>query len=259
MGKRRKSKKKIYHVWWIVVFLIVIAIWFFRYDIKNQFVSHPQDIKSISWYQSQLSGYSLFGLDVSEYQNTINWETVTQNSSISFVFIRSTAGKNKLDKKYNFNWQEAHKVGLTCGAYHYYRPNENSLKQANNFIKHVTLKPGDLPPILDIEKYSTVQSTSSLKNGVLKFLTAIESHYGVTPIIYTYKDFYNQQIANDSRFDKYPVWLAWYNISENPGSVTKQWIFWQFTDRGSVDGIETAVDINVFYGKQKKIEDLLIE
>ncbi len=38
------------------------------------------------------------------------------------------------------------------GAYHYYRPNENSIEQANLFIKTVKLQKGDLPPVLDIEK-----------------------------------------------------------------------------------------------------------
>ena len=62
--------------------------------------------------------------------------------------------ENHKDTKFDYNWKQAEKQNLLRGAYHYYRPNENSTEQANFFIKTVKLGKGDLPPILDIEKYS---------------------------------------------------------------------------------------------------------
>ena len=53
------------------------------------------------------------------------------------------------------------KKSFLRGAYHYFRPNENSTLQAQNFIKNVKLQPGDLPPILDIEKISNIQSSDN--------------------------------------------------------------------------------------------------
>ena len=260
IAKRRSKKRKSTNLYkWLIIILLPLLFWVFRNDFRSLFIHHPQGTKSIAWYQNQLSGYSIFGIDVSEYQENIDWKKLTDETSTSFVFIRATAGNNKLDKKFNFNWEQAHNYQLICGAYHYYRPDENSLEQVANFTKHVELKTGDLPPVVDIEKFSNIQSVSSLKTGVLRFLNAIESHYNVTPILYTYNHFYAQQIANDARFDKYPLWIARYNISESPGSVAQSWKIWQFTDNGNVPGIKTVVDINVFCCNKEQLKALRIK
>ena len=73
---------------------------------------------------------------------------------IEYVIIRSTMGDNRKDIRYKENWIGAKKQGFIRGVYHYYDPNENSTKQAHNFIKSVKLKGGDLSPILDIEAFS---------------------------------------------------------------------------------------------------------
>jgi lysozyme len=260
VAKRRSKKKQRINLFkWLIIILLILLAWFFRNDFKRLFIQHPQGTKSIAWYQNQLSGYSIFGVDVSEYQENIDWQKLTGETTISFVFIRATAGNNKLDKKFKYNWEQAHNCELICGAYHYYRPDENSLEQVANFTKYVDLKTGDLPPVVDIEKFSNIQSVSSLKTGVLRFLNAIELHYNVTPILYTYHHFYAQQIVDDERFDKYPLWIARYNISENSENIAKDWKIWQFTDNGNVPGIKTAVDINVFCCNKEQLNALRIK
>ena len=65
-------------------------------------------------------------------------------------------------------------------------------------------------------------------------------------------------IKNDHRFDRYPVWIAWYNVNEDPNTVLNDWVFWQFTDKGLLEGIEGNVDINVFNGKKQDLNGLRI-
>src|SRR5690606_29373626 len=155
-----------------------------------------------------------FGFDVSQYQGKINWyqaDSIEKTFPIDFVFIRATAGRDKVDNAFHENWQNAAKVGLIRGAYHYYRPDENSIEQAALFISTVTLKKGDLPPVLDIEKIPAEQSIDSLKKGLKRWLTAVEKHYGVKPIIYSgqkyYEDFLRDEFGKDYKF-----WIANYNF-----------------------------------------------
>jgi lysozyme len=143
---------------------------------------------------------------------------------------------------------------LIRGAYHYYNPNINSLLQAENFILTVDLKPGDLPPILDIEKISTIQDVSKLRTGVRRWLEKVEKHYGVKPIIYTGASFYKDYLKG--HFDDFPLWVANYNRVRRP--LNKTWLFWQFTETGTIDGIRGYVDFNVFHGTIDELKALAI-
>ncbi len=197
------------------------------------------------------------GFDVSEYQGKINWAEVDSIDAyqFEFVFIRATAGKDKVDAKFQKNWLAAKNSNLLCGAYHYYRPNENSIEQANNFIKTVKLRPGDLPPVLDIEQLPETQSIDSLKMGLRRWLNRVENHYKVKPIIYSgeryYADFLKEEFAG------YKFWIANYNFFV--GSIDKDWLFWQFTEKGTVNGIKGNVDLNVFNGNAEALDALTIK
>jgi lysozyme len=199
----------------------------------------------------------IFGLDVSHYQGNIKWkniERVKGDFPLDFVFLRSTVGVDS-DKKFSTNWQHAKQSGFIRGAYHYYRPDENSLMQANNFIKTVHLNSGDLPPVLDIERISDKQSLDSLKSGVKRWLTAVELHYGVRPIIYSGESFYTDFLKKE--FKGYNLWIANYSFFED--KIRDEWLFWQFTDKGSIDGIDGNVDVNIYNGTLPQLNELLIE
>jgi GH25 family lysozyme M1 (1,4-beta-N-acetylmuramidase) len=98
------------------------------------------------------------------------------------------------------------KSGIIRGAYHYYRPNENSLDQAEFFIKHVDLQKGNLPPILDIESMLKNQPMDSLKSGLRRWLTKVDQHYKIRPIIYTNESYYEDFLKED--FSDFPFWFA---------------------------------------------------
>jgi lysozyme len=186
-------------------------------DIRIYEVLHKHDNKAI-------------GFDVSEYQSEIDWEQtyhIDESFELSFVFIRATAGKNKTDKRFKENWEASKKRQLIRGAYHYYRPNENSIEQAENFIKNVKLEKGDLPPVLDIEKLPRKQSIDSLKVGLRRWLKKVEKHYKVKPIIYSGESYYTDFLREE--FSEYPLWIANYNFWRN--DLESDWQFWQFTEK----------------------------
>lgn len=190
--------------------------------------------------------FEIHGIDVSKHQGKIQWDLLKHpdtTKKIDFIFIRSTYGTNK-DELFYTNWVNASYNNFTLGAYHYYWANTNSTKQAEKFIETVTLKKGNLPPVLDIEKLPKFQSKSNWLKGVKNWLKIIETHYGVKPIIYTGEGFYKHHLSTDPFFKNYPrLWIANYNNIQQPSST---WHFWQYTDKVKMEGINELVDYNVF-------------
>ncbi|MEO8236841.1 MAG: glycoside hydrolase family 25 protein [Flavobacterium sp.] len=198
------------------------------------------------------------GLDVSEYQGKISWsyvDTLEQKYPIDFVFIRATVGRDRKDFQFKRNWIGAKENKMIRGAYHYYRPNENSIEQADLFIKTVTLQKGDLPPVLDIERLPKNQSLDSLKKGLKRWLLRVENHYKVRPIIYTGERYYSDFLKEE--FGEYLFWIANYNFYRE--KIEDDWLFWQFTEKATVPGINKTVDINIYNGDLQQLQFITVE
>jgi lysozyme len=222
-------------------------------EVKAKHISDARNFQVLESHK----GKSI-GLDVSEFQGEIDWtstKTIDKSYAVDFVFIRATAGMDKVDRKFNYNWSEAKNNKLIRGAYHYYRPNENSIEQANFFIKTVQLYKGDLPPVLDIEKLPKNQSMLNLKLGLNRWLKAVEAHYKVKPIIYTSEKYYDDFLKED--FKDYLFWIANYNFYRE--KIGTDWLFWQFTEKASVSGIKGNVDVNIYNGDLEQLRFITIE
>ncbi|BCY27225.1 glycoside hydrolase family 25 protein [Flavobacterium okayamense] len=261
-----KNKPKTNREWKVVgylfLFFVLLGIGIFAYEYgdgvlyylgfktKNydSLSKEDREIVDIHIYEV-LDSHKDFmvGFDVSEYQKKIDWENlgkIEDTFSLDFVFIRATAGKDKKDKRFKENWKNAKKKGIIRGAYHYYRPNENSIQQANNFIATVKIEQGDLPPVLDIEKLPRTQSLDSLKIGLRRWLDRVEQHYKMKPIIYSGESYYTDFLKKE--FSDYPFWIANYNFwKKHPD---KHWLIWQFTEKAQIEGINGLVDVNLFNG-----------
>ncbi len=161
---------------------------------------------------------------------------------------------NTVDKQFSRNWQNAKASNITRGAYHYFLATKSGRLQAQNFIKAVKLKPGDLPPVLDVEELYGVRA-DSMRSRVNAWLQIVEKTYGIKPIIYTSASFYNNFLGD--KFTNYPLWVAHYFVKETPG-VKDGWQFWQHNAAGKVNGIKTRVDFNVFSGDTTTFQKLLI-
>lgn len=244
----------------IVLMIILLGLFFSKNtnNYKHRFTQTISEKNKIDRVFKKYNTYT-FGIDFSHYQGKVDWtkiKNIYNDIPISFVFLRATMGTKRKDKYFKYNWSEAKKHTIKVGAYHYYRPNENSTKQASNFIKNVKLEKGDLPPVLDIEKLPTKQSLKSLKIGLINWLTIIEKHYGVKPIIYSGDTFYRKHLSS-GEFDNYTIWIANFNNVQNP--KTKNWEIWQFSEKGIVQGVNEKVDLNVFKGSYDYFEKLLVK
>ncbi|MET0394546.1 MAG: GH25 family lysozyme [Chitinophagaceae bacterium] len=202
--------------------------------------------------------YSIHGIDVSRYQHLIAWEEVKKMQvdriRLSFAFIKATEGIGNTDPQFHRNWKKAQSSGIIRGAYHFFIATRDGKAQAEQFIRKVELETGDLPPVLDVEqRYGATKA--QLQREVKKWLETVEQYYGITPVIYTNVDFYNQYLGN--AFDKYPLWIAHYYEPQRP-RIGRDWLFWQHSDQGNVNGITAKVDFNVFNGDSLDFRGLLV-
>lgn len=263
-SKRKTSYGKISgFVFGIFCFLFIFGLGYhyrnglaYYFGFKSDKVINQVAAKRISDVRNYnvLSDYAdkVVGIDVSQYQGTIHWDEVAaveNNFPIKFVFIRATVGKNKVDNAFETNWDASRKKFIR-GAYHYYRPNENSLAQAQNFIANVKLSKGDLPPVLDIEAMPKNQTIDSLKVGLKRWLEKVDAHYQVKPIIYTNEKFYEAFLKEE--FSDYQFWIANYNFFVE--TMQEDWLFWQFTEKATIPGIKGNVDVNIYNGTPKMLQ-----
>jgi lysozyme len=204
------------------------------------------------------SNYLLHGIDISSYQGFIYWHAVKKmkmgDTQVDFVFIKATEGLNSSDKLFQRNWDSLKAEQITKGAYHFFLATKNGKIQARNFIRTVKLQKNDLPPAVDIEHLYGVPPLLMQKR-MKECLVALEQYYGVKPVIYTNIAFYNTYLGEE--FDSYPLWIANYLQNEKP-RIERDWLFWQHSNEGHVNGIRTKVDFNVFYSDSTAFKKILI-
>ena len=198
-----------------------------------------------------LAGYSVHGIDVSAYQGRIDWPEVARQQ-VRFAFIKASEGASLRDARFRRNWREARAAGVLCGAYHYFQPTRDGGQQAELFMRTVPLRPGDLPPVLDVEA-PRFHDVAELRREMQQWLQTVQAHYGVRPILYTNYAFYRRYLAG--HFDEYPLWLAHYEVAQ-PALPAERWIIWQHSDEAYVPGIRGAVDFNVFQGSYDELLEL---
>ena len=262
VSKKKKITKKWEVPQWLYYILMgVIAVAFialFYYFFIRPYAYRWKPCYGLKGYGICMpSGYQVHGIDVSHYQGDINWKMLEQTRQgqfpIRFIFMKATEGGDYSDDRFTANFDSARAHGFIRGAYHFYNPKTDANKQADFVIQSVKLEPGDLPPVLDIEKKG--KDMKKLQSDLKLWLRKVENHYGVKPIIYaSYK--FKTRYLNDSVFNTYPYWIAHYYVD----SVRYEgdWKFWQHTDVGTLPGIEEKVDLNVFNGEKNELEAFCI-
>ena len=253
---KRKKRSLTIAIFRIFGAFIIIAIVVY---FATSYFTRPPHIRYTAFGIDIPQNYLLHGIDVSRYQQVINWSDVKEmeieNIRIGFAFIKATEGLNKVDAQFRRNWLQAEKEDITKGAYHYFIAGKSGKAQANNFIEIVKLKKGDLPPVLDIEN-TYGESLISMQQKIKDWLQKVEAYYKVKPIIYTNISFYNNYLRGS--FDQYPLWIAHYLQPGKP-RIDIKWAFWQHSERGHVNGIKNMVDFNVFSGDSAEFKNLLIK
>lgn len=185
------------------------------------------------------------GIDVSHYQGSIDWDAVADGTPISYVYLKATEGASLVDDTYERNLQEARRVGLSVGSYHFYRPNVSWEEQFRNLTSVVRLEDQDLVPIIDIEHRGSV-SYDTFISDLKQFVDKVTAYYGKKPLLYTYHNFYNRYLTGE--FTDYHFMIARYRSDSPTLDDGKDYIMWQYTSTGSIPGIRGHVDRSKIMG-----------
>ncbi|MEZ4923370.1 MAG: glycoside hydrolase family 25 protein [Crocinitomicaceae bacterium] len=187
--------------------------------------------------------YPILGMDVSHYQGDINWNQVKAmkdgGDSIQFVYIKATEGLSVEDDYKRENAIGARSVEIDYSFYHFFIPTLSAREQAAFFCEEIEGYNFDLKPVLDVEIESD-EFNIHLKDSVNVFLNYSEKRLGVRPIVYTYSNLFFRYFSDmDELF-----WVAKYS-RYSPAMDFENVICWQFSETGTVDGINEKVDLNV--------------
>lgn len=201
------------------------------------------------------------GIDVSHWQNDIDWAEV-KRSGVKFAFIKATEFPDKrtalfVDNKFKLNVTGAQEYGIHWGAYHFFRTHIDPIIQAQVFCENVG-EFSSLPPVMDLEAAGCKGERLNYK--VRQFVEEIEKITGRKPLIYTSSGFWRSFMNSDkkehtdwARF--YPLWLAHYtSLWPTAPYPWITWSFWQYSDKGSLPGIKTHVDLNWFNGSEDELK-----
>lgn len=194
------------------------------------------------------------GIDVSHFQGTVNWAEVAA-SGACFAFVKATEGITYVDPQFSVNWPAMKEAGLLRGAYHFYEPADDPASQAQHFLSTVTLETGDLPPVLDVETNGGV-SSSQLWSGVSTWLQYVQTATGRQPIVYTAPGFWDAN-SPSLALTSYPLWLADYASQPTLPNGWSAWQFWQHSQTGTVPGVSTSVDLDLFNGTLSQLQEWL--
>jgi lysozyme len=196
----------------------------------------------------------VLGIDVSHHNDIEDWQ-VLQAANISFVILKATDGLDYLDPDFTSRFSQLSQFGFVRGAYHFFETDDDPEQQADWFISNVQLVPGDLPPIVDIERIKGPVSGDVHKNFKI-FLSRLEAHYGARPVIYTGPTFWDHVMKQ--HFPRYPLWIAQYDV-EAPlvPDGWKAWTFWQHTNDFAVPGLQDPLDASYFNGSKDDLKKLL--
>ena len=248
-GKKKKQVK--ISIWYVITALLVLIGLVCLPYMKN---GRPDRTGA-----RVPSGAFSYGIDISHYQDRIEWDSLMVMTDakgrtissithakdvrpVSYVLIKATEGANMKDRMFDSHWKEAEKKNIRKGAYHFFRSSKDPLLQARNFIETTgNLRHKDLPPVLDIETIHKGCSKKELNEKALKWLRKVESHYGRKPIVYSGASFIEDILCDEIK-SCYPIWVAHYG-TERP--ACSEWDIWQFTDKAVVHGIRGHVDLSV--------------
>lgn len=193
------------------------------------------------------------GIDVSTYQNLIEW-SVVRDAGIDFAMIKATQGRSERsrdirlfeDSKLQSNISGANANNIRCGVYHYLTALsvKEAVEEAEYYIS-VIRRYGSFVSLwaaVDVESKYLPKDKKLLTSIVQAFCDRV-AKAGYKPMVYTNPDFLKNRLNNNIR--KYPLWLAlWRNKELVPTEQKyKNLCMWQW-GMDKVPGITGGVDAN---------------
>ena len=203
-------------------------------------------------YKKYKSNNTMIGLDISKWQKDIDFKKI-KDMGIEFVMIK-LGGQTKIngdmiiDSYFKSNIEKALKEKIKVGIYFYsYAKNKKqAIKQADFVLMNIEKNNIEMPIAFDWENWEEYNkfnmSFNSLNNVAKAFMNRVENR-GYDALLYS-SEYYLNNIWFDSDYNN-NIWVA------NYGNLTYEggYKMWQLCSDGKIDGINSYVDIDVYYKK----------
>ncbi len=196
------------------------------------------------------------GVDLSHYNGPVDFGEFGRG--FAFAYLKASEGCFTKDPLYAANYAGLRQKQILRGAYHFFYPQLDPQAQASNFLSVVTrLNPGDLPPVLDVE-VSGEQNSIAIAAAIEQWIDAVQQKLACTPIIYTAAGFWNTALGGTTNFTSYRLWVAEYTGNSSPilPAGFTDYVFWQYSESGSVPGVTGNVDMDQFNGSLSDLNQL---
>ena len=207
-----------------------------------------------------------FGIDCAKWQGTINWAKV-RATGVQVAILKATDKNNGPEPAFARNYAGATAQGIKVGCYRYVYA--RTIAAAENEARKVlaVIQGKEMPAgvWLDLEDKTIRGIPRATMLKMIVAMTRILQAAGYQVGIYTNPDWYNHVL--DVSKITLPFWVAsWGTNNGKPQrkpTIKPQHTLtgWQYTDKGRVAGISTAVDLSQIYqliGQTKNADDGLL-
>lgn len=203
-------------------------------------------------------------IDVSYHNGTVDWTAVAADG-VKYAMIRigyrgyGDAGLLRADTEFTTNIRGAQAAGIKVGVYFYTQATNNAEAEEEADLVLELLNGYDLqlPVAYDCEFaesgghytgrfYNANLTKNQISDLCLAFCDRIAAG-GFDAMIYANPFMFNNHINVARLGGRYPVWLAAYRAAAN---YDGDYIMWQYTSTGSVNGVRGNVDKSFYYIKQ---------
>lgn len=219
---------------------------------KNAYDLSKLKLNGTLWSYEDDTWTSEIGMDVSSHQGDIDWQKAAADG-ISFAMIRVgyrgyESGLLNLDDHFVQNIEDASAAGLQVGVYFFSQAMnaEEAEEEAAYVLQAIAPYTITCPVVYDMEYASDHDRILSM-NATEKTETASAfcqkiKEAGYTPMIYGSESWMTSEINLSSLAD-YEFWVASYTSTMD---YIYAYSMWQFTEKGTVDGISGNVDLNLW-------------
>lgn len=189
-----------------------------------------------------------FFVDIACCQGNIDMQKI-KDAGAAFVVIKATEGTGYVDPCFYRNWQEATRVGLRKGPYHFFHPELDPAAQARFHHDVVGVVSAlDFPHVLDFETTHGLTSAHLVAAGEV-YKQTLERYTGRLMPLYT-----GAYVLGDTPskvLSTSPLWLAQYTPTIR--KIPSQWAkatCWQYSGNGGqrLPGVNVDVDRDYYLG-----------
>jgi len=226
-------------------------------EIQSPFPENPygpEDFQLEDGFLTCLAGESVLGVDVSSFQGQIDWNAVA-GAGVKFAMIRvggrgyGAEGKLYADDWAQINYEGAKAAGLQVGGYFFSQATsvEEAIEEAAFALLQIQDWQLDMPIVFDWEYLSAEARTANvdkrtLTDATLAFCKTVELA-GYEAMTY----FNINQADNHVYLEELTDYRGWLAMYTDQMTYPYRVDMWQYTNAGSIPGVEGPVDINLYF------------